>query len=90
MPHVISVEPAASGWMVTSSASLGPLIFERGGEAEAAARRLGEELSARGQAAQINVHLRDGQLAASLVCAPWPEGEPKDPEVIWPAQTESN
>jgi hypothetical protein len=82
---MISVQPAESGWMVTSSASHSPMMFERGGEAEDAARRLGEELSARGQPAQIDVHLKDGRLAARLVCSPAPSGEPGPPAVIWPA-----
>ena len=86
MPHVISVQPAETGWMVTSSASHSPMMFERGGEAEDAARRLGDELSAGGQLAQIDVHLKDGSLAARLVCAPAQTGEPRPPAVIWPAQ----
>jgi hypothetical protein len=85
---MIFVQPAETGWVVMSSASDSPMMFERGADAEAAARRLGDELSARGQPAQIDVHLKDGSLAARLVCAPAQAGEPSHPAVVWPAQAE--
>jgi hypothetical protein len=89
MPHMISVQPAESGWLVTTSTSDGPMFFDRGGDAEAAARRLGQELSTRGQPAHINVHLKDGRLAARLVCDPTPTGRPRSPAVIWPTQAQA-
>ncbi len=88
MPHMISVQPAETGWVVTSSATPAPMMFERGGDAEAAARRLGDELSAGGQPTQIDVHLKDGRLAARLICAPPQTGEPGSPAVIWPGEAE--
>ncbi len=87
MPHMISVQPAETGWIVTSSVGYGPTVFERGGEAEAAARRLGEQLSTCGHPVQINVRLKNGQMAC-LNCPPGQRGAPTLPEITWPTQAE--
>jgi hypothetical protein len=68
MPHVISVRPCATGWAVLRDAKGEQSIHPTAGEAEREARRLGEQLSARGEAAEIRYHLKDGRLAARFLC----------------------
>jgi hypothetical protein len=68
--HLISVVPAAPGWVMTSTAFDNEMVFGSGAKAEAAARHLGEKIARHGQQAEIEIHLRDGSLAARFVFAP--------------------
>lgn len=70
MVHVISVQPAAFGWEVTSPIAETPQTFLSGAKAEAAARSLAEHLARKGYTAELRVHLHDGSLAGRFVCAP--------------------
>ena len=68
--HVISVAPTEGGWMVEADMLAGPLLFQSGGKAEAAAKRLGEALAKAGRWGEIRVHLADGELLGRFVCPP--------------------
>ena len=74
MTHVISVMPADRGWMVRSEA-FESMAFLSGAKAEAAARRLGVKLADEGEAAEIQIFLRDGSLAGRFVCTPEPPAQ---------------
>jgi len=62
----INVAPAKDGWAVDSTALEAPLLFRSGGEAEAAARRLAEQLARSGQIAELVIVLRDGSIAGRI------------------------
>ena len=66
MAFSINVAPAEDGWAVDSSALEGPLLFQSGGKAEAAARLLAEQLARSGQVAEIVIVLRDGSIAGRI------------------------
>ncbi|CAN5268628.1 hypothetical protein BH11PSE2_BH11PSE2_05730 [soil metagenome] len=70
MVHIVSVTAAAGGWSVRASSADNEMLFLSGAKAEGAARRLGEKLAAGGEAAEIQIYLRDGALAGRFVCAP--------------------
>jgi hypothetical protein len=70
MADVISVHPAADGWMVRSEPFGSEMLFRSGAAAEAAARDLGGRLAAEGRAMEIRIYLRDGSLAARFACPP--------------------
>ena len=67
---VISVQPIEDGWSVRGDGVQGDLVFSAGSDAEAAARRLGETLAREGQRVEIRLFLRDGGVAAKLICVP--------------------
>ena len=67
---VISVQPVEDGWSVRGDGVEGDLVFSAGSDAEAAARRLGETLARAGQRVEIRLFLRDGGVAAKLICVP--------------------
>ncbi|HET9161744.1 MAG TPA: hypothetical protein VFN88_14125 [Caulobacteraceae bacterium] len=73
MVHIISVQAAEGGWSVTSSGADNEMMFLSGAKAEFAARRLGENLAADGQTAEIRIFLRDGAQAGRFICAPRPD-----------------
>ena len=67
MNRIISVQPFGDGWSVRSDAFDSEMMFLSGAKAEAAARRLAEKLTRRGESAEIRIFLRDGQLAGRFV-----------------------
>lgn len=74
MNIVISVRPSAEGWIVSREGIGREAIFPSGARAEAAARRLMDELSGQGEAAELHIYLKDGTLAGRFVGqAPEPE-----------------
>jgi hypothetical protein len=68
--ELISVEPLGEGWTVRTETQAEVKHFSSECAAEAAARRLGERLSNVGQAAQIQIRLRDGTIVGRFVCPP--------------------
>jgi hypothetical protein len=68
MTEVITVAPSHGAWIVERRAKTRPQSFLSGATAEAAARQLGEALARSGQAAEIQIFLRDGRLAERFVC----------------------
>jgi len=68
MPHVIRVEPMADGWAVRHDDVENPQIFLSGAKAESAAMSLGARLADAGDAAEVQIILRDGRLAGRFVC----------------------
>jgi hypothetical protein len=68
MPRVISVRPDETGWAVEVDHKSERRAFASGAAAEAAARSIAAELSARGEPAEIRIHLRDGRLGARFLC----------------------
>ena len=65
---VISVQPVEEGWSVCGDGVERDLVFSAGSAAEAAARCLGETLARDGQRVEIRLFLRDGGVAAKLIC----------------------
>lgn len=73
MTHVISVLPAEGGWRVLAGeVAANEMMFLSGAKAESAARRLAEKFASGGEASEIHIRLRDGSLAARLVCPAQP------------------
>ena len=82
MPTVISVTPQGAGWAVSCADLFDNLIlFQSGAQAETAARRLAERLSAVGVDCLLELRLRGGALAGRFVC---PGGGPGQP-LLWAA-----
>ena len=67
MKRSIAVRPVGDGWVVQSEAFDSEMMFLSGAKAEAAARRLARTLSDNGEASEIRIFLRDGQLAGRVV-----------------------
>jgi hypothetical protein len=65
MPHVITVAPSGDAWQVQAPTAE-PVLFKSGGRAESCARRLAERLARTGDAAVVEIFLRDGRLAGRL------------------------
>ena len=59
--------PAGDGWAVRSEAFDNELIFEAGGRAEAAARALADRYARSGSAAEVQIFLRNGDLAGRFL-----------------------
>ena len=76
--HVISVAPTEGGWMVEADVLAAPLLFNSGGKAEEAAKRLGEGLAKAGRWGEIRIHLAGGELLGRFICPPQPV-RAKDP-----------
>ena len=70
--HVISVAPTEGGWMVEADMLAAPLLFQSGGRAEDAAKRLGEALAKAGRWGEVRVHLKGGELLGRFICPPRP------------------
>ena len=63
----ILVAPVGDGWTVRSEAFDNELIFEAGGRAEAAARALADRYARSGSAAEVQIFLRNGDLAGRFL-----------------------
>ena len=70
MVQLIVVEPCADGWAVRQPSIANAQLFVSGAKAEDAARLLGTRLADAGQPAEIQVYLRNGDLAGRFVLAP--------------------
>ncbi len=70
MAVVISVQPFADRWTLSSSALDLDLSFETGARAERAARQLLAELLGEGHAAELHIYLKDGSRAGRLLGRP--------------------
>jgi hypothetical protein len=70
MRKLIRVVSNGDQWLVQVDPRLTPLAFSSGGHAERYARRLGERLAANGDAAEIQIYLRDGELAGRFLIVP--------------------
>jgi hypothetical protein len=70
MVHSISVKPFEAGWAVCSQGIANAMVFKSGAAAEAAARSLARNVADAGRPAEIEIWLRDGQLAGRVVCSP--------------------
>lgn len=68
MAHVIRVEPLADGWAVRHGDTDNPQVFMSGAKAETAALSLGARLADAGDAAEVQIILRDGRVAGRFVC----------------------
>ena len=64
MIHVISVEPFGDGWAVRTNQVANQMIFRSGRSAETAAKRLAAKLKSVGEATEVHIHLRDGQIVS--------------------------
>lgn len=64
----VSVFPADLGWAVRAEEIENPLIFRRGSQAEATAKRIALALAETGHTTEIKIQLRDGSIAARFVC----------------------
>jgi hypothetical protein len=80
--RTVSVLPAANGWIVQSDEIENPMVFEAGGRAEVAARRLAQALATRGEPVEIRIHLKTGDLAGRLLC---PANAPDNPPEVMQA-----
>jgi Uncharacterized protein conserved in bacteria (DUF2188) len=74
MAFSVHVAPADDGWVVDSSALAAPMLFQSGGEAEAAARQLAEQLARSGEVAELVIVLRDGSIAGRIPYPPLAQG----------------
>ena len=70
MALLISVAPVGAQWAVRSEISSVDQLFDSGGRAEAAARRLADQFAEAGHHAEVEVYLRDGALAGRHVHRP--------------------
>jgi hypothetical protein len=68
MTEVITVAPSQGAWIVERLAKSSPQVFRSGATAQAAARQLGDAIARGGQAAEIQIFLRDGSLAERFLC----------------------
>ena len=68
MTEVITVAPSQGAWIVQRRAKASPQTFRSGATAEAAARQLGAAIARGGEAAEIQIFMRDGSLAERFVC----------------------
>ncbi len=70
MRLTISIRAAEDGWCVQGDTVENGMMFLSGAEAEIAARSLAQRYSSVGQAMEIEVFLRDGNLAGRFVSVP--------------------
>jgi hypothetical protein len=68
MTEVITVAPNHGAWIVKRRTAKTPQVFRSGVTAEAAARQLGDAIARGGEAAEIQIFLRDGSLAERFLC----------------------
>jgi len=67
MIRTISVQPVGDGWSVVSDAFDSDMMFLSGAKAESAARRMADAMAKTGEASEIRIFLRDGQLAGRFL-----------------------
>ena len=72
MMYKIAVRPADSGWSMRIDSFAGEERFLGGAKAEDSARAIANRLAATGEIADIEIWLRDGQLAKRLCVSPPP------------------
>ena len=70
MEQAITVTPISDGWTIKCTARERDLSFRSGAQAEAAAHGLAAEIAEAGDAAVIEIYLRDGTLGGRYVHAP--------------------
>jgi hypothetical protein len=68
--RLISVTALGADWSVRANGFDNDMFFHSGARAEAAARRLGEQLAAAGERYEIHIHDRTGQRIGRFVCVP--------------------
>jgi len=68
--RVLTVAPLADGWRLSVDNVQNDMVFARGAEAEAAARRLALRLARAGIPAEVRIYLRDNSLGARFTCPP--------------------
>jgi hypothetical protein len=73
--QTLTVAPLGVGWAVSVPGVAGPMMFQSGGAAETAARRLAERLSVAGTPAKLLVHLKNGALAGRFLFPPRADSE---------------
>jgi hypothetical protein len=59
----ITIAPTERGWTLRAEGLQADLHFRSGGQAETAGRALADRLARAGQAAELEVFLRDGAVA---------------------------
>lgn len=67
---VLEIQPMPMGWSLSISGVPNAMLFRSGAAAEAAARRLGWQLSTHGEPAKLIVRLRDGSTGGRFVFPP--------------------
>lgn len=67
MALLIDVTHAGDGWTVHAETLETDLIFDRGSQAEAAARALAGRYANAGHGAEVRIFLKDGALAGRFV-----------------------
>jgi len=77
----IVVEPLADGWAVRAAPLDNLMVFRSGGAAERAGRELACRLASAGEAAELQLRLKDGTTGARFVCLPPTERDP-DPLLV--------
>lgn len=71
MAQTIVVAPIEGGWLVQRGTAE-PWMFESGAQAEWSARKLGEAIAEGGDAAEILIYVKTGELAGRVLCQPNP------------------
>ena len=66
MIRTISVQPVGDGWSVVSDAFDSDMMF-LSGTGQSAARRMAAAMAKTGEASEIRIFLRDGQLAGRFL-----------------------
>jgi len=66
--NVIYVEPMAEGWCLRQDLADNHQVFSSGAKAEDAAMRLAARLADAGQASEVRVYLRGGELGGRFAC----------------------
>jgi hypothetical protein len=68
---VIAVRPSGTDWTLLSGRIESGLSFPSAWQAELAARRLAQDLADQGHIGDIEIYLRDGELAGCLAFGPY-------------------
>ncbi len=66
MALTITIAPTDGGWALRAEGLQADLYFRSGGQAETAGRALADRLARAGQAAELEVLLRDGAVAGRI------------------------
>jgi hypothetical protein len=66
--NIIYVEPMAEGWSLRQDLADNHQVFSSGAKAEDAALRLAARLAEAGQASEVRVYLRGGELGGRFAC----------------------
>lgn len=73
----ISVEPLEGGWAVRTDATVNPMIFRSGRDAEESARALAQRMARQGEAVRLSLQLRNsGNMVRLIALPPLTETEP--------------